>query len=317
MSQQHKNGSLPRDAIQVDTYRELHHYLAKFADGEFGLVLLLGRPGTAKTESVKQIVGYDVEEQGRTGPTRRVFYVEGHAQPFGFYCGLWEYRDCLVVIDDPDQLYANPGHVRILKPLCSTRPVKRITWYSKAAMADDGPPPSFVTSSKVILIANEWRTLNANVRALEDRAIIIHFAPGNNEVHRQVATWFDDQEVFDFMADHLANIPELSMRHYEKGRMLRRAGVPDWRTRLLQIILPDKRVAVVAALQTDPAFRSDKERIERFIRQTGLSRPTYYRIKQGLPASCTPVPVIALSSRAVSSGGSTAARTHTPQSKEQ
>ena len=40
-------------------------------------------------------------------------------------------------------------------------------------------PSTFTTSSNVILIANEWKSLNPNVRALEDRAIILHFNPSN------------------------------------------------------------------------------------------------------------------------------------------
>jgi hypothetical protein len=292
------NGCLPHDAIEVVTYEELHQYLAKFADGELGLVLLIGRHGTAKTESAKRIIGHAAEErhrEGDGGASRRVLYVEGHAQPFGLYCELWEHRDCPVILDDLDKLYAKPECVRLLKPLCSNQPSKRITWFTKATMTPDSPPPSFVTTSNVILITNEWRTLNANVRALEDRAIILHFAPGNEEVHRQVARWFDDQEVFDFIAEHLSCVPQISMRHYEKGRLLRRAGIADWRTRLLQMILPDKRTAIVASLQVDPAFQSDRERVEHFIQETGLSRPTYYRIKQALPDRNGTVPHIVLS----------------------
>jgi hypothetical protein len=52
----------------------------------------------------------------------------------------------------------------------------------------------------VILIANEWRTVNPNVRALEDRAIVLHFDPSNAEVHRKVGEWFHDPEVFGFIA---------------------------------------------------------------------------------------------------------------------
>ena len=298
MGYEYSIGHLPRDAIEVRDYPDLNHYLTKFAEGQLNLVLLIGRHGTAKTEHAKRVIGFSEEEvhrKGGDGAGRRVLYVEGHAQPFGFYNALWEHRDCPVILDDLDKLYAKPDCVRVLKPLCSNQPRKRITWYTKATMSGDGPPPSFVTSSNVILIANEWRTLDANVRALEDRAIILHFAPDNHAIHRQVARWFDDQEVFDFISQHLPFVSELSMRHYEKGRMLRKAGVLEWRTHLLQMMLPDKKVAIVAALQAAPELGSDRERVDQFIRVTGLSRPTYYRIKQQLPAPCEPVPRLILS----------------------
>ena len=136
-------------------------------------------------------------------------------------------------------------------------------------------PTSFVTTSNVILIANEWRTVNPSVRAFEDRAIILHFDPPNAEVHRRVKEWFEDADVYKF-------ITELSMRHYCKGSQLRRAGMPDWRSSLLQMVLPDPRMACVVALQHDPTLRSEQERIEHFVAATGCSRTTYFRMKARL-----------------------------------
>jgi len=140
-------------------------------------------------------------------------------------------------------------------------------------------PASFVTTSNVILIANEWRSVNPSVRALEDRAIILHFDPPKLEVHRSVATWFDDTDVYDFVEQNLPWITELSMRHYCKGAQLRRAGLPDWRSSLLQMMLPDHRMASVVALQQDVSLATEQERIERFVSATGCSRATYFRLK--------------------------------------
>ena len=115
-------------------------------------------------------------------------YVEGHMQPFGLYRQLWEFRDRPIVLDDLDRLYADPDCVRLLKPLCNTVKQKRLHWLSNLTMSEGQLPSSFATSSNVILIANEWKSLNPNVRALEDRAIILHFDPSNEEVHRRCAS---------------------------------------------------------------------------------------------------------------------------------
>jgi hypothetical protein len=143
-------------------------------------------------------------------------------------------------------------------------------------------PPSFGTTSRVILIANEWRTLNPNVRALEDRAIILHFDPSNSEVHRRVGEWFQDQEVYEFIARALPSISAISMRHYCKASQLRQAGFGDWRTSLLQMVYSDARMACVVALQNEPTLHSEKDRVERFAELTGYSRATYFRIKARL-----------------------------------
>lgn len=52
---------------------------------------------------------------------------------------------------------------------------------------------------------------------------------------------------------------------------------------LLQMMLGDRSVAVVAGLQRDARLSSDAQRIAQFASETGLSRATYYRIKANLP----------------------------------
>ena len=47
---------LPREVISLTTYAQLV-YLAKFSVGELGLVLLLGRHGTGKSEGVRRALG--------------------------------------------------------------------------------------------------------------------------------------------------------------------------------------------------------------------------------------------------------------------
>lgn len=284
MTEKTPQPQLPDDAIVVTNYHDLGRYLFKFAEGSLDLVLLLGQPGIGKTEAVKQALCIDGDSQGQA------LYVEGHAQPFGLYQQLWRYRDRPVVLDDLDRLYANPDCVRILKPLCNTRRRKRISWLSNAVAAVPELPTEFTTDSNVILIANEWRTINSNVRALEDRSIILWFSPTPREVHRKTAEWFRDDDVYRFIGSYLPHIPQLSMRYYDKGRRLREAGFQDWQKSLLQMMLPDRLAAVVAGLQLDPRWKTDAQRIDQFIAETGSSESTYYRAKKRLPQPTDPPP---------------------------
>lgn len=284
MRRRTRAAELPSEIISLTTYAQLELYLSKFAAGELGLVLLLGRPGTGKTESVRRALRISPHTDGPVEPPagERVLHIEGHMQPYGLYHCLWEFRDQPVVLDDLDdldKLYADADCVRLLKPLCNTERVKRITWLSNLTMNAVDVPTSFTTKSNVILIANEWRSVNPNVRALEDRAIILHFRPTNDEVHRRVGEWFDDREVYALLAGVLHAIPAISMRHYCKGSQLRRAGLADWRTNLLQMAFPNPRLACVAALQREPGLGSESARVERFASLTGGSRATYFRLK--------------------------------------
>lgn len=207
-----------------------------------------------------------------------VLYVEGHLQPYGLYRNLWEHRNHPVVLDDLDKLYADADCVRLLKPLCNSESTRRVSWLTNLTMNALDVPSSFTTTSSVILIANEWRTVNPNVRALEDRAIILHFDPSNTEVHRRVGEWFDDREVYEFIDRTMPFINALSMRHYYKGSQLRRAGLSDWRDSLLQMVLSNARLARFVAAQ-QAALRTEQARVDRFMKETGCSRATYFRIK--------------------------------------
>jgi len=102
-----RQAALPREVISLTTYAQLDLYLEKFAAGEFGLLLLIGRHGTGKSESVRRAVGCVPSDptNGRFDEPE-VLYVEGHMQPFGLYRDLWEHRD------QP----AGPAHIKPVAP---------------------------------------------------------------------------------------------------------------------------------------------------------------------------------------------------------
>ena len=51
-----------------------------------------------------------------------------------------------------------------------------------------GHPGEFTTKSRVVIISNDWKTLNRNVAALQDRGHVLLFQPGAAEVHRKAGT---------------------------------------------------------------------------------------------------------------------------------
>lgn len=210
MTKPSRQPTAPGDAISVGTYAELDRYICKVIDGSLYVLLLLGRPGTGKTERVRRAI---LEQCNGDA-----LYVEGHAQPFGIYRELWEHLNQPVILDDLDRLYANPDCVRLLKPLCESKPVKRVAWRTRVTDDDVTLPKEFETRSPVVLIANEWKTINADVQALEDRAIIVHFDPDTAEVHQEAGQWCTDDVVYEFVGRHLHLVSHVSMRWYAKAR---------------------------------------------------------------------------------------------------
>ena len=155
---------------------------------------------------------------------------------------------------------------------------KRVAWHSAAA-GNDELPREFKTSSRVVIIANDWKTLDQNVTAVQDRGHLVIFEPSAEEVHREVAQWFWDQNIYDWFADHLHLIPNPSMRNYVRAAELQASGI-NWVQHLLSEI-PEK-TRLVAELRADPRFATENERIEAFGQRGGGSRATYFNHKKRL-----------------------------------
>jgi hypothetical protein len=263
--------SQSKDAVVLRTYDEFDRYIHAFAAGKLNLLIVVGRAGVAKSQSVRRVM------------TEPHCWIESNASSFGIYSTLYAHRDQLVVIDDVDSLYADRSAVRLLKCLCQTDPVKTLAWHTASAGSAPGAlPRSFKTTSRVCIIANDWKSLNANTAAVEDRGHVIVFAPSPLEVHKQVANWFWDQEVFDWFAKFLHLIPDLSMRHYVRAAELKSAGI-DWASKMLSDEIPEK-VRVVAALLADARFHQERERVAEFTAQGHGGKTTWYKLRKRVEA---------------------------------
>lgn len=111
--------------------------------------------------------------------------------------------------------------IRLLKCLCQTEDEKTVAWHSAAkSLEKAGIPREFVTSSRVVIICNDWRTLNRNVAMLQDRGHVLVFRPTALEVHEKAKEWFSDSEILSWFAENLHRVSEPSMRLYLRAREL-------------------------------------------------------------------------------------------------
>src|SRR3954454_14554371 len=176
----------PHKVLRLSTYERLEEYLRAFARGHFHLLILVGAGGLAKSRSIRAVL----DGKG--------CWIEGNATPFGMYVKLYRHRDQFVVIDDVDALYADRSGVRLLKCLCQTEEEKSVAWHSDArSLERQGVPREFTTRSRVAIIANDWKTLNKNVAALQDRGHVLLFQPSVSEVHAHAGKWFKDSEIYE------------------------------------------------------------------------------------------------------------------------
>src|SRR3954447_9509596 len=259
----------PHKVLHLTTYRLLEEYLRAFAQGHFHMLILVGSGGLAKSRSV------------RAALDGKACWIEGNATPFGMYVKLYRHRDEFVVIDDVDALYADRAGVRLLKCLCQTEEEKTVAWHSDArGLERQGIPKEFMTKSKVVIIANEWRTLDKNVGALQDRGHVLLFQPSAVEVHKKAGTWFADREIYDWFGANLHRVREPSFRHYVRARELKAAGM-DW-TEVLAAEGENRRARLVAELLSSAAYESTAARVKAFIERGGGCRATFFNHKRRL-----------------------------------
>lgn len=265
----------PEGAITIITFTDLHQWIKDFSTGKYRFILLIGPPGVSKSMSIKAAI-----------TAQKYLYLENRASPFEIYRQLYVHLHEPVIIDDLDELYNDKQAVRLLKSLCNTDPTKTMQWttaHRSIGLGDDQTPARFETRSPVMLICNEWRTKSENIRAIEDRAQVLHFCPSPSEIHWQVSAWFGDTEVFSFISDQLHLITRPSMRAYLKGKEQRLAGNVKWKDHLLTIMGITPETCQLVAIEFDPTLKTVKARAERFT-ELGLGdRATYFRRKKLLP----------------------------------
>lgn len=263
----------PDRAHYLATYEALLRYVRAFAAGHLNLVILVGERGLAKSRTMRAALKGDV------------CWIEGNATPFGIYEKLYRHRDQFVVIDDVDSLYADKSGVRLLKSLCQTEEEKTVSWHSDARRLEKhGIPREFTTKSKTAIVCNDWKTLDRNVAALEDRGHVLVFRPGAAEVHRRAGEWFDDEQIYRWFGENLHRVTEPSLRLYVRARELKAAGM-DW-TAVLPMEDENRRARLAAEILASESFQSTSERVEAFVRQGGGCRATFfnYRRRVGHPA---------------------------------
>jgi len=158
---------------------------------------------------------------------------------------------------------------------------KSVAWHSDArSLERQGIPREVTTKSRVVIISNDWKTLNRNVAALQDRGHVLLFQPSAAEVHKRAGTWFDDPEIYKWFAANLHRVREPSLRHYVRARELKAAGM-DW-TEVLAVEAENPRARLADELLASAAYGSTADRVRAFVEQGGGCRATFFNHRRKL-----------------------------------
>lgn len=262
---------------KLRTYSEMTRVIDAFAetDSRLGFVIVKGNPGLGKTATFTKACGGDA------------FVLDGQTTPFGLYCELYRHKDAqILVLDDVDSLLATPAGINLMKTLCQTEKVKRVSWNTNAAVKA-GIPTSFVVSARILLFCNTLKGKGKNFAAVMDRGHCYHFAPTAIEVHKQVQGWMLRNEmrgricpeVVAFVEANLERVVRPTFRDYVKGSELKAAGL-DWQTALKAGWERDPKLSGAAEivrlyLAGDATLATAEQRAARFQKWGYGCRATY------------------------------------------
>ncbi len=247
----------------VTTYQELADLVTIFNQGKLDIMIVEGTAGVGKSSIVKK----NLPKDGH-------LWLEGRVSAFMMFQSLYDKRDLPVYIDDVDGLLGNKDSVNLLKCVCQTEQIKTVMWNTKSATE----VKQFETSSKVLVITNDWKSLNKHVDAVEDRGLLVRFKPDAQEVHNHIKGFFDI-EVYNFIGEHLPLIREPSMRMYRTASQLKSM---DWKGMLLESFKLKKESWITILKLKEAVHLSENQKAKEFAIQTGLDERTYWRIKSDL-----------------------------------
>lgn len=262
------------DGMNISTYSDLQTIAQQFADSQVNLLLLIGRPGLMKTETFKHACLGEP-----------ALFISGKKAPLDLYIDLYAHRNQLVVLDDVEPLLDNKDGQVLIRGLTETTKVKRISWGTRTSLLnqDSKPVPrSFLTSSRVCIIANKWKS-NGIFEAIESRAIKFTFTPSWAEVYTEAGKWFHDQEVLDYVYNNISTMKNPDARLLNKAVEIRKLGLQsqDWRAVFDACMDSDAVDREVMRLLADTAL-TQTERVAQFEAGGFGDRATFFRRRKKL-----------------------------------
>jgi excisionase family DNA binding protein len=235
MARTYNANVVPSGFHLLTKYEQLTQYTRAFANGDIPLMLLIGSPGGGKTEQMKADLGVGTHKQKCT-------WIASHLTPIKLYASVYKAQDRPVVIDDVVHFLKKGDAQSLVKSLAQSTKIKHIEWgaMGKSSMKlldEHDVPPDYNTTSHLCFIANKWEESNVDLLAIRDRAAgRVAFYPSNQDLHQRVCEigFCSDEEIMDFMEDHLDKISDHTMRTYTDCMTWKRAGF-DWRKTCLEI----------------------------------------------------------------------------------
>jgi len=243
-------------SYEITTYEELNSVLTKFENGHFSFITITSRGGLGKTTSTTSVLS-------------DYYLFTGHISPYSLFLNAERHKEKVIVFDDVDTLLESKTNVALLKQICDTKSRREVMWHSTRGGEDFSK--RFVSESRVVLLSNDLRVVNDDLRALMDRSINFVFNPSVSEVLGKAQGFLDDDIVIQYVQSKKDLLQGVSLRDLVKSSRLRCAGL-RWK----EYLMSNNQSDIGLAKRLADECKTQKEAIEKFKELTGKSRRTFY-----------------------------------------
>jgi hypothetical protein len=210
-------------------------------------LVVTGAPGVGKTFTVEQILSAAGEQ--------RFEVVKGAISAVNLYKLGYKYRKPgqVIVLDDADSIFTDEDALNILKALCDSSPVRRVSWMKESqALKDDDVPQSYEFGGSFIFISNldfqkyvdmggnkyvahfealMSRSLYLDLRLHDRQAVSLwvrHIATSGKLFQREGVSAEVGDKILNFIQQHRDSLRELSIRTLMKTVQLAKSQPKDW-----------------------------------------------------------------------------------------
>jgi hypothetical protein len=255
-------------------YFKPNEYIKMVAEGVEKGLLLYGSSSLGKTFRVKKVL----TELGKKEGTD-YFIISGHITPLQFYCKMFMGKDKINIFDDVNILESTIN-LNMLKAALNENSHGKVEYHTSRKLPE-GIPESFIFTGKVIILLNDKPQHSKDLKAVENRILNHHLQFSYEEIIRILTdiakqdiegiTKAERFEVVKWIKNNTTRATKnLNIRLYQHLIRFYKWNKETWTTLAQDYVQNDEYTTMIIQGVTEKDF----------CEKTGVSRRTYYRIKQ-------------------------------------
>jgi len=276
--------------VSIPEMKKAEHYINMVVQGRITSVILVSEGGLGKSylavKRVKELAPNNYK------------YFSGHLSPLSLYKLLYQHKDSIIILDDVEELLAERTAVGILKSALWNVDGKRVVTYATTSDKAEDVPDNFEFNGGVIILCNEIPSeKNPAVKALASRTALC-------KIH---ITYKQKQDIMDNIVDEhtelsskeraqlkevLSETTSIATDSFNLRTVERliafykynKEVVPKEQVLFMSLFKETIEEDEVKAMVWDLMHRklNVKKQVEQFMKQTGHSRATFFRMKKEL-----------------------------------